>query len=47
VIDVITVKQESALYEPPVLTSIGDFANVTLGRPNWGFETDWSCIMFC
>lgn len=43
----IDVQQESALYEPPVLVSIGDFAKVTLGRPNWGFETDWSCIMFC
>jgi hypothetical protein len=47
VIYVIDVQQESALYEPPMLVGIGDFAKVTLGRPNWGFETDWSCIMFC
>ncbi|MGH8908666.1 MAG: lasso RiPP family leader peptide-containing protein [Egibacteraceae bacterium] len=41
------MKNESEVYEAPVLVSIGDFAQVTLGRPNWGFEADWSCIMFC
>jgi hypothetical protein len=34
-------------YEPPTLSEVGDFAQVTLGRPNWGFEADWSCVMLC
>lgn len=38
---------KAPIYEPPVLVSIGDFATVTLGRPNWGFEADWSCVMLC
>lgn len=43
----IAAEQELAVYEPPALVEVGNFAKVTLGRPNWGFENDWSCIMFC
>ncbi|TDC32724.1 lasso RiPP family leader peptide-containing protein [Kribbella albertanoniae] len=34
-------------YEPPMLTEVGSFAEVTLGRPTWGFEADWTCVMLC
>jgi hypothetical protein len=44
---VVYEKDESVVYEPPALVSIGQFAKVTLGRPSWGFERDWTCVMFC
>lgn len=34
-------------YEPPTLMEAGGFVEVTLGRPSWGFENDWTCVMFC
>jgi len=30
-------------YQPPELTAIGDFSEVTLGRMNWGFDAQWTC----
>ncbi|HZB29452.1 MAG TPA: lasso RiPP family leader peptide-containing protein [Streptosporangiaceae bacterium] len=39
--------EKAAVYEPPTLAEVGDFAALTLGRPSWGFESDWSCVMFC
>jgi hypothetical protein len=41
------MQQMVAAYEPPALTEVGDFAELTLGRPSWGFEHDWSCVMMC
>lgn len=38
---------EVAAYEPPTVEEAGDFAEVTLGRPSWGFEADWTCVMLC
>ncbi|MGK5552000.1 lasso RiPP family leader peptide-containing protein [Actinomadura kijaniata] len=34
-------------YEPPTLAVAGDFARTTLGRPGWGFDAHWLCIMYC
>ncbi|MFC6887043.1 MULTISPECIES: lasso RiPP family leader peptide-containing protein [Actinomadura] len=39
--------EQVAAYEPPTLSEAGAFSEVTLGRPNWGFEADWSCVMLC
>ena len=41
------MKREMAAYEPPTLVEVGEFMTVTLGRPSWGFERDWTCVMFC
>ncbi|MFK4268778.1 lasso RiPP family leader peptide-containing protein [Streptomyces milbemycinicus] len=41
------MEEEIEVYEPPTVTEIGDFAEVTLGRGSWGFEPDWTCYMFC
>lgn len=41
------MQEKTATYEPPMLAAAGDFAEVTLGRPSWGFENDWTCVMFC
>ncbi|GGT76029.1 MULTISPECIES: lasso RiPP family leader peptide-containing protein [Streptomyces] len=31
-------------YEAPALVEIGDFAEVTMGLPNWGFDSRWTCL---
>ncbi|GAA0264402.1 hypothetical protein GCM10009527_070550 [Actinomadura nitritigenes] len=41
------MQQKVAAYEPPALMEVGGFAELTLGRPSWGFEADWSCVMLC
>lgn len=38
---------EISAYETPTITEMGAFSEVTLGRPNWGFENDWSCVRVC
>ncbi|REE96912.1 lasso RiPP family leader peptide-containing protein [Thermomonospora umbrina] len=35
--------EETTIYEPPTLTEVGDFTEVTLGRPNWGFDGQLTC----
>nr|ARA91552.1 precursor A [Actinoalloteichus fjordicus] len=41
------VTESLGSYEPPALEEVGIFDEVTLGRPSWGFEADWSCVMVC
>ncbi|MEV7008681.1 lasso RiPP family leader peptide-containing protein [Streptosporangium sp. NPDC051022] len=41
------MEKETIVYEPPTLSGVGEFAEVTLGRPSWGFENDWTCVMLC
>ena len=37
------MKLQERPYQPPELTTIGDFSEVTLGRLNWGFDAVWWC----
>ncbi|MFI1869474.1 lasso RiPP family leader peptide-containing protein [Streptomyces jumonjinensis] len=37
-------EEEAVAYEPPELIEAGDFTEVTLGRPNWGFDSVWTCV---
>ncbi|MCX4869830.1 lasso RiPP family leader peptide-containing protein [Streptomyces sp. NBC_00257] len=30
-------------YESPEMVEVGEFAEVTMGRPNWGFDWNWTC----
>ncbi|MDJ1134867.1 lasso RiPP family leader peptide-containing protein [Streptomyces iconiensis] len=30
-------------YEAPEFVVVGDFSEITLGRPNWGFDSVWTC----
>ncbi|MEU3165977.1 lasso RiPP family leader peptide-containing protein [Streptosporangium sp. NPDC006930] len=41
------MEKDVLAYEPPTVSGVGEFAEVTLGRPSWGFEADWSCVMLC
>lgn len=33
-------------YESPALVEIGSFADVTLGRPVWGFDSRDRCLIW-
>jgi hypothetical protein len=44
----VTFVKEAAMYEPPALAGIGNFARVTLGRPVFGgFDSEWLCYALC
>ncbi|MFD2469329.1 lasso RiPP family leader peptide-containing protein [Amycolatopsis silviterrae] len=38
---------ETIAYEPPTMAEAGDFAEVTLGLPNLGWELDGRCLFAC
>lgn len=38
--------QETTMYLPPALAEVGEFAQVTLGRPVWGFDSRDRCVFF-
>jgi hypothetical protein len=38
--------QENTMYLPPALAEVGEFAQVTLGRPVWGFDSRDRCVFF-
>lgn len=37
---------QKEFYEPPALAEAGEFTQVTLGHPSWGFEWDGHCVYF-
>ncbi|GAB2791445.1 lasso RiPP family leader peptide-containing protein [Amycolatopsis magusensis] len=39
--------EETTVYEPPAMTAVGEFDEVTLGGGGRGYEYNKQCLIFC
>ncbi|GAB2791451.1 hypothetical protein GCM10027199_79370 [Amycolatopsis magusensis] len=45
--ELVTVSNESTVFEAPALVEVGEFDKVTLGSRGWGFEPGVRCLIWC